>query len=271
MLRSRVLATLVLLAVSCSAVPASLAMEHFRTNDPASRTAVDHGTWEQFLLRYLRIDDAGIHRVAYGEVDRASLEMLDRYLDHLGTLALERYARREQIAYWLNLYNAAVVRLVLEHYPVGSILDIGGLKGPYAVPVVAVDNIALSLSDIRNRILLPIFGDPKIHYGLSCGAVGCPNLPAHPFLGARVEQQLAVAAHEYVNDRRCLLIDGGRLIASALYERHAGDFGADDMAVITHLMAFAKPSLAMRLQHFDHISDHIFDWRLNDARTPSPD
>ena len=69
----------------------------------------------------------------------------------------------------------------------------------------------------------------------------------------------------YVNDARCIRIEGDQLGVSSLYRWYRADFGPTDREVINHLMAYAEPGLAMKLQRFDRISDDGFDWRLNDA------
>jgi hypothetical protein len=174
------------------------------------------------------------------------------------------------MAYWINLYNALVVRLVIDHYPIASVRDIEGPPGasgggPWAMPLVEVEGIALSLNDIVHRILRPIWHDPRVHYALACGAVGCASLPPTPFEGGQLDRQLNEAAIAYVNDRRGLRIEGDRLDVSSIYRWYRDDFGPTDRDVINHLMAYAEPDLAMRLQHFDTISEDAFDWRLNDA------
>ena len=123
----------------------------------------------------------------------------------------------------------------------------------------------LSLHDIAHRILRPIWGDPRVHYALACGAVGCPNLQPEPFDGRELDRQLSEAAMAYINDQRCITIEGDRLGLSSIYRWYRDDFGPTDRDVINHLMAYAEPDLAMRLQRFEKISDDGFDWRLNDA------
>jgi len=250
-------------------VPRAVLWERWLAHDEASMRSISHRAWEQFLIRYLRIDSNGVHRVAYGQVTDADRQRLERYVDHLARLPIGRYNRDQQLAYWINLYNALVVRLVLDHYPVGSILDVGGPQstdgGPWEREVVAVAGEPLSLNDIVHRILRPIWNDPRIHYALSCGALGCPNLPPQPFEGVHIERQLTEAAMSYINDPRCTRIDGHRLIVSSIFRWYKTDFGGSDRAVIRHLMAYAEPELAMTLQRFDRINGDMFDWRLNDA------
>jgi hypothetical protein len=195
---------------------------------------------------------------------------LDRYIAHLSALPISQFNRAEQMAYWINLYNALVVRLVVEHYPIASIRDIGSRigapgAGPWRQELVEVEDIPLSLYDIAHRILRPIWRDPRIHYALSCGAVGCPNLQPEPFEADQLERELSEAAMAYVNHPRCITIDGDQLGLSSLFRWYQDDFGGTERDVLNHLMAYAEPGLAMKLQRFDRISGDGFDWRLNDA------
>jgi Protein of unknown function, DUF547 len=255
---------------SAQAAPRAELWERWLAHDPASTLQIDHDDWDAFLVRYLRIGADGVHRVAYGEVTPADRALLENYVARLAALPISTYSQPEQMAYWINLYNALVVRLVVDHYPVASIRDIGkgpdgsGI-GPWKMKLVEVDGTLLSLHDIAHRILRPIWRDPRVHYVLACGAVSCPNLQPEPFYAEQLENQLSDAAMAYVNDRRCIRIEGDQLGLSSLFRWYRDDFGPTDRDVINHLMAFAEPNLAMKLQGFDHISDDGFDWRLNDA------
>lgn len=274
-MRPALIAILGLLAVlTCAgaqaAAPRAELWDRWLAHDPASLLQIDHDDWDAFLVRYLRIGADGVHRVAYGAVAPEDRALLENYVARLGGLPISRYSRPEQMAYWINLYNALVVRLVIDHYPVASIRDIGKGSdapgvGPWRRKLVEVEGTPLSLSDIAHRILRPIWHDPRIHYALACGAVSCPNLQPEPFYADQLDRQLSEAAMAYVNDRRCIRIEGDQLGLSSLYRWYREDFGPTDRDVINHLMAYAEPNLAMKLQGFDRISDDGFDWRLNDA------
>ena len=239
-------------------------------HDPQSTRRIDHSEWDAFLVRYLRIGEDGVHRVAYGEVTPTDRARLDRYIAQLAGLPISENNRAEQMAYWINLYNALVVRLVVEHYPIASIRDVASPPGapgtgPWRQELVEVEGIPLSLHDIEHRILRPIWRDPRVHYALSCGAVGCPNLQPEPFEADQLDRQLSEAAMAYINHPRCINIEGDQLGLSSMYRWYRDDFGGTDRDVINHLMAYAEPGLAMKLQRFDQITDHGFNWRLNDA------
>jgi hypothetical protein len=262
---------LMLLAVgSATAAPRAELWSRWTAHDPGSMRQIDHAAFETLLLRYLRIGPDGVHRIPYGLITETDRMALDAYLADLSGIEIDAYNRDEQMAFWINLYNALVVRLVLEHYPVGSIRDINpapgdAADGPWARKLIEVDGEALSLSDIEHRILRPIWSDPRVHYALSCGAVGCGNLQPEPYRGDQLEHQLSAAAMAYINDPRCIDMEDGQLYVSSIFRWFKDDFGGTDQGVINHLMAYAKPRLAMKLQHFERIAGDGFDWRLNDA------
>ena len=91
---------------------------------PEVRADIDHGPWDRFLAAYVEADGDGINRVAYGRVGAADAQALDGYIGGLAAVPISRYSRPRQLAYWINLYNALTVRLILDHYPVDSICDI---------------------------------------------------------------------------------------------------------------------------------------------------
>jgi Protein of unknown function, DUF547 len=252
------------------AVPPAEAWDIWLEHDPGSMQAIDHAAWERFLVRYLRIGGDGVHRVAYAEVTPADRGALDGYIDRLAAVPIGAYNRFEQMAYWINLYNALTVRLVLEHYPIASVRDIDDAPrplsgGPWDEPLVKIGGTPVSLNDILHRILRPIFNDPRVHYAVSCAALGCANLQPEPFRGADLDRQLNKAAMAYVNHPRCVSVQDDDLELSSLYRWYRDDFGGSDAAVIHHLMGLANPRLAMSLQQFDRVGADGFDWRLNDA------
>jgi hypothetical protein len=260
----------VLVMTHAQAVPQADPWDIWMEHDPESRQSIDHAAWEDFLVRYLRIGGDGVHRVAYGEVTPEDRAALEAYIDRLAAVPIRTYNRSEQMAYWINLYNALTVRLVLDKYPIASIRDTDDSPrplsgGPWHETLVEIGGTPVSLYDILHRILRPIFGDPRVHYALSCAALSCPNLQPEPFRGDRLDHQLNKAAIAFVNDPRAISLDNDELGLSSLYRWYRADFGGSDAAIIHHLMAYADPRLAMSLQRFDRIGSDGFDWRLNDA------
>ncbi len=250
--------------------PSAELWERWTANDPADQRTIDHGAWDRFLDAYLSLGEDGIARIAYGRVAPADRAALDSYLAALGRTAIDGYAPAEQKAFWINLYNALTVRLVLDHYPVASIRDIdlsSGLfeSGPWGEPLISVEGEALSLDDIEHRILRPIWRDARIHYAVNCASIGCPNLRGKAYRRAGLDMALDAAARIYVNHPRGVRVDGDRLTISSLYRWFEEDFGDGDAGVLDHLRHYAEPALRAQLARAETIDDDEYDWRLNDA------
>ena len=245
----------------------------WRAHDATSRIVIDHTEWNRFLKAYIKRGADGINRVAYGRVTEADKKALNDYLSRLRSIPIGRFNRAEQLAYWINLYNALTVRLVLAYFPVDSIKDIdissGLFGGPWDRKLLDVDGAPMSLNDIEHRILRPIWRDSRIHYAVNCAAIGCPNLLPRAFTGKNAETLLDYAAQAYINHPRGARIEDGRLIVSKIYAWFADDFGGSDETVIVHLRALAEPPLAKALEGRTTIDDYEYDWGLNGSGAKS--
>ena len=264
-----VLTVLILAAAPARGAPASQLWERWVVQDPASALSLDHGSWDRFLAAYV-LADGGVNRVAYGRVTPGDRGALEDYIASLAATPADGLRRAEQLPFWINLYNALTVKVVLDHYPVESIRDIDispGLftDGPWAKKLVTVGGEALSLDDIEHRILRPIWKDPRLHYVLNCAALGCPNLQPRAFTAGNAQALLSRGARQYVNDPRGVAFDGERLIVSSLYDWYAADFGGTDTAIISHLKRYARPVLLAKLEAARRIADDYYDWTLNDV------
>jgi hypothetical protein len=248
--------------------------ERWTAQDPTSAAEIDHAAWGTLLARYLRTDAAGVNRFDYAHVSASDREALRSYVARLSGVAISRYGRPEQLAYWINLYNALTVQVILDHQPVASIRDIDispGLfaDGPWGTELVAVEGQALTLNDIEHRILRPIWRDPRIHYAVNCASVGCPNLAAVPYRSALLEPMLDDAARDYVNSPRGARVEDGRLIVSSIYVWFGDDFGGSNAAMIEHLRRYAEAPLREMLRGKSAIDGHAYDWSLNGAKGSS--
>jgi len=230
-----------------------------------------NGPYQAFLDKYVRTDRSGINRVAYGKVTKADKAGLAAYVKTLEQQKVTAASRKAQLAYWVNLYNAKTLSVVLDHYPVKSIRDIkfGAFSaGPWSKKLLTVEGRALSLNDIEHRIVRPLFRDRRVHYVLNCAALGCPNLGKKAFSGANIVAEMDKAARAYVNHPRAVSVSGrGKVTASKIYGWFIEDFGGNAKGVLAELRQYAKPDLAGKLSKAKRIDGHAYDWALNDQRT----
>ena len=257
-------------APPAAAAPEADLWPRWQAHDASSTATIDHGAWAAFLDSYLVERGDGANLVRYAAVSQADGRKLDAYLDKLAGIQISDYSRPVQFAYWVNLYNALTIDVVLDHYPVDSIRDIDispgwFSSGPWGADLVTVEGTALSLNDIEHRILRPIWQDPRIHYAVNCASIGCPDLRSDPYTAERLDAQLDAAARAYINDPRGAEVTGGTLTVSKIYTWYQNDFGDSDAGVIRHLRQYADAQLAARLESLSGIGDSRYDWSLNEA------
>ena len=183
-------------------------------------------------------------------------------------VAISIHNRAEQKAYWINVYNALTIDVILARFPVASIRDInispGFLaRGPWGAKLFSVEGEKLSLDDIEHRILRPIWKDSRVHYAVNCASLGCPNLQPLAFTGENTESLLDKAAREFVNHPRGVAILNGRLRVSSIYVWFQEDFGRDAEDLMEHWQKYADPKLAESLEKYSGGLSHDYDWRLN--------
>lgn len=240
---------------------------------PTLAQAPDHTAWDALLKTYVKPGANGVNNVDYAAFKKNSHQDLKAYLADLADVDPTKLGPEDAYAYYVNLYNAKTIDIVLDHYPVKSIKDIslgGGLLaavtgGPWKAKVVEVNGKALSLDDIEHGILRKDYDDPRVHYAVNCASIGCPNLAAEAYTGDRLNAQLDAGARAYVNDRRGFSFDGDTLTASSIYNWFSEDFGGTEQGVIAHAKKYAAPALAEKLNAVTSIDGYEYDWALNDV------
>lgn len=219
---------------------------------PGSDAVVDHRAWQLFLDRHTFPGADGVTRVAYAEVPVTDRELLADYVRALERVAVGRLDRAEQLAFWLNLHNALMVRVVLDHLIARSPdeIDLGGMfsSGPWTATLARVSGTPVSLASIRSIALAPVFRDPRWHYGLCDAALGGPSLPRTAFHGESVDRDLEDAAIAYVNHPRAVRIEGATLLVNAFWRRNIADFGGSEAAVLDHIAVYADRELRAELR-----------------------
>jgi hypothetical protein len=260
---------LLLSVISVQAAPKADLWPRWQRHDPHSTQHIDHTLWDTWLKTYVVASHpSGVNRVRYDAVSAADRQALRTYINTLQAVPISTYSQPGQKAYWVNLYNALTVQVVLDHLPVASIRDINlspGLfsSGPWGAKLLHIEGEALSLNDIEHRILRPIWGDNRLHYALNCASLGCPNLAPQAYTVATMEQLLEAGARAYVNHPRGARIADGTLEVSSIYIWFRADFGDSQAGILQHLQRYADSALAAQLRDYHGKIKHHYDWRLN--------
>lgn len=240
--------------------------------NPLSTETIPHTAWQSFLNTHLITNDEGLNLVDYPHLTKADLEQLKHYINTMSQINISQYNRSEQLAFWINLYNAITVHTIATYFPVSSIEEINispGLFsiGPWGAKLVNINNTLLSLDEIQNRIIRPIWNDPRTHYAINNGSIGAPNLSKQAYQGTTLDLQLSNAAFDYINSLRGVQVIEGKLIVSKIYDWFKDDFGGTKMNIITHIKTFAKEPLSNQLKHINTIDNYVYNWHLNTTVT----
>ena len=240
----------------------------------ARSVQADSDAYRELLAKYVSPGAKGINLVDYAKWKRSGADMkrLGAYLVQLQSAKPSAMRRGEAFAFWVNLYNAATLKVVLDHYPVKSIRDIksegtGFLDfkaGLWRTKLLKVEGHALSLDAIEHDLLRRKFKDPRTHYALNCASFGCPNLKPIPWTAGSLEADLDAAARAYINHPRGVSVGADGLRVSSIYHWFSEDFGGSDSALIAHFRKYADPPLLQKLKSKTSIAGHAYDWALND-------
>ena len=112
----------------------------------------------------------------------------------------------DKIAYWLNAYNAYTIKLIVDHYPVKSIKDLGGkhqiifINTPWDRKFFKIGGKTMTLNRIEHRILRRDYTEPRIHFALNCASMSCPKLRREAYEGSKLDEQLTSQAREFLRD-----------------------------------------------------------------------
>src|SRR5947207_3184841 len=183
------------LAISIALVMVCAAAPSIAQKDPAGATR--RKTFDEFLDLYVR-DGYVYYRALRSERSR-----FDMYVNSLADVEVGSLPRDDQLAFWLNAYNALVLRTVIDHYPIqGRSPDyppksIRQIPGAFERLTHRVAGRTLTLDQIEQTIL-PEFHDPRVYFALGRGAIGGGRLRSEPFAGAKLETQLTETANECI-------------------------------------------------------------------------
>lgn len=220
---------------------------------PLTLQKVDYSTWDKLLKKY--VDDQG--NVDYKNF-RKEIGLLNSYLEQQTKNPVSEYDTKEsKLVYYINLYNAATVKLILDNYPLGSIKD---LKGPWNRQVVTIRNKQLSLGDIEHNILRKM-DEPRIHFAINCASYSCPKLLNEAFTVEKLEDLLEKSARTFVNDPKRNVITKEKAMLSQIFKWYKKDF-TNKVSLTDYINQYST----IKITKETSIEFINYDWRLNASK-----
>lgn len=269
--------TLVAVILSCALAP--LAAQQFT---PAPGADPLHTPFDEIL-------DANVRDgLVYYRALKSTRGRLDHYVASLNVPAAtyNGWSKAQQMAFWVDAYNAFVLETVIDHYPVhgtaqGAPSDsIRQIPGAFNRTTWRAAGKSVTLDAIENTILPP-FNEPRLYLALGRGAVGSGRLRSEAYTGDRLEKQLSDIQAEFVTNREMLQIDraAGTMVVTPIVSWHDQAFVAafdttgapfaSRSPIERAIIAFIMPSLLplekdfVQQNHFT-VTFGTFDWHLND-------
>lgn len=219
-----------------------------------SSVSLDHSAWTALLKKYVNKE---------GNVDykgfKNDREALTSYLNYLSkNKPEESWSVQEILAYYINVYNAFTVNLIVEHYPVESIKDI---NGPWTRAIVPIGDINMSLGGVENGLLKKM-KEPRFHFAINCASVSCPKLLDEAYTAAKINEQLDKVTREFINSDENKISEN-KAELSSIFDWYEKDFKVNDIdSVIEYINQYSDT----KINPDATITYLEYNWGLNEKR-----
>jgi hypothetical protein len=240
-----------------------LSLTACKVSDYASDSKpIKHNLWDSLLQKH--VTPGGL--VDYkGFIEDST--RLNRYLDLLSRNHPneKNWSRDERLAYWINAYNAFTVKLIVDHYPVGSIKDIKNgvpfVNTVWDIKFIKIEDRTYDLNNIEHGIIRPKFEEPRIHFAVNCAAQSCPKLQNFAYTADRLDEQLTQSAKEFLANDRKNKVSQNKVELSKIFTWYGGDFKTDGRSIIEYINQYAP----IQVDENATVSYLDYNWGLNDV------
>ena len=234
-----------------------------------------HSQWTQLLGKHVAWINGGVA----SQVDYAGFKVdqpaLDAYLASLSAVTREQYngwSRDQQLAYLINAYNAFTVKLILDHYPLTSIKEIGGVfSNAWKQRFIPLLGQTMTLDELEHGMIREsgVFDDPRIHFAVNCASIGCPALRTDAFVAEQLETQLEDGQQRFLSDRsrNRYNTEKRRFEVSKIFKWYGKDFsdkwGSLEAYLQQHASLLADSQAVDKARKNTRIDFTYYDWALN--------
>ena len=223
----------------------------------------DHSKFDGLLKTY--VDSTGW--VDYPGL-LSSRDQLRQYLSLLSKNPPDSsWSQQEKLAYWINTYNAFTIELVLQHYPIQSIREIGSsiqipfVNSPWDIKFIEIGDRLIDLNHIEHSILRAQFDEPRIHFAINCASISCPKLLNGAYRAENLDEQLERQTKAFINDPTRNQIGMDKVRVSRIFTWFQSDF-TEKGSLLDYLSAYST----VRISNNAIIRYLEYDWSLNEAK-----
>lgn len=271
----------------------------FQPKSETVDTRIDFSSWNEALAYFVFDMGPSIRESApsvepglgtrriYGHESRYRLEgnrVIFSYLEEDVKTALTEYRtdlertadlvdiaslpRNEQLAFWINLHNVAIIEKIALEYPVSqpSLIRLDGSSLPLdETPFLTVGGVSMSPKDIRTKIVYPNWSNPKVIYGFFRGEIGGPSIQREAFTADNINDLLDSSAKEFVNSLRGAQKNGNNLNVSKIYQEASPFFFANwDADIRHHLLTYSAEPVSSEVEAAKEIRANVYEGAISD-------
>ena len=212
---------------------------------------VDHSIWDQLLKNYVA-DNGKVNYKGF----KQDAKLLNDYIDYLATkIPSENWSKQEKLAYFINVYNANTIKLIIDNYPTKSIKDI---KNPWSKNRIKIGEEDFSLEDIEHKILRKM-NEPRIHFAINCASASCPKLLNMAYTADNIETLLEKATKDFISDFDKNKISKENVQLSKIFDWYKKDFTKNG-SLIDYINQYSK----VKIDSDAKIFYLEYDWNLNE-------
>lgn len=217
-------------------------------------SAQEHGEWDRLLQKH--VSNAGVVDYEGFKKDRA---LLDQYLKKLSTTAVKKLSPQGQKVFWINAYNAFTVQLILDNYPLKSIMDLK-VKGKdaWSHPFIRINGQTYTLNNIEHDILRKEFPDPRIHFAVNCASASCPKLANKAFEMSNIDSLMDSLTKAYINNKTQNKLSADSVKISEIFKWYEEDFVKSGS-----LIDFLNKYSTTKVNKGAKVEYLPYDWSLN--------
>jgi len=228
----------------------------------------DYAPWNALLQKYYE----PARGMDYARLKASDGQTLQNFRSQLARVNVPALNKKQQLAYWINVYNVNVVATIIENYPTKSIRDISTdpiiRLNVFKKERVPFGNGRISLNDVENDRIRAGFHDPRIHFAINCAARSCPPIRSEAYTGAKLDAQLDDQVRKFLSGPNGIRIEarnGGAVVhVTKILDWFGKDFDQWAGGKVAFLRRYVSPEQQKQLSGNVDFKYDDYNWDLND-------
>lgn len=225
----------------------------------AAEPQPDHQIFDRLLKKFVKenlVDYSGFLD------DR---KILQDYLKQFDSVSISKLNKSEQLALFINAYNAFTIELILENYSL-KLKSINDIKKPWDIKFCSIEGKKYSLNDIENHFLREKLKEPRIHFAINCASISCPPLQVYAFSPEKIEEQLTEVTFNFMKNPLGVKVNKEVFEISKIFNWFKVDFESKDKTIISFILQYLSPEIKKNISDISKITIKYqeYNWNLNE-------